>query len=171
MAQPDIAEFVFALPPLTLLGEVPRRGGRVLHSLLYDDIDLLADPSEIPIDLQIRKAKHKQSKLLQVRCSLAIFLFGHLIIMLRAVQLDHQLCACTVKIYDILTKNFLSVKSNRILAQEIVPKAPFFLRHFLSKFTPEGNKGGISFCDQAFVIPLRHCTPHPFVLPSAIHLP
>ena len=53
--------------------------------------------------------------------------------MLRTVKLDYQLCFGALEINDVVTNSALTIKVQRVLAEEVVPKTLFFFCHVLSQ--------------------------------------
>ena len=60
--------------------------------------------------------------------------------MLRTVQFNDKTRFCTIKVCDIFAQNFLSIKTNRILAQKIIPEVSLLFGHFLSESSSERDK-------------------------------
>ena len=108
--------------------------------LLYLGVDIFANTSEIPTNLVIGYANYFKPVSFQKSRPLFILLDISILIVLGAVQLDHQPCRCTVKIYNIPSEHLLPRKADRILTQKIIPQMPFFLCHLFSKLLCQRNQ-------------------------------
>ena len=61
-------------------------------------------------------------------------IFKHLVglIMTGTIQFNNELCFGTIKICDIITQRFLSLKFDRIFIEKHIPKLSFMLGHVFS---------------------------------------
>ena len=111
------------------------RGVRQGAALRYNCVNFLADTAKISADLVVRNSKHPQTVCSQKCGAFGISFRIAVLIVLRPVQLNDQLCARTVKIDDITTKNLLPCKSNGIGAKKVIPQAALLLGHILPKLS------------------------------------
>jgi len=73
------------------------------------------------VNIRIRVSQDSQTLIFQIPCSLRIITLTLIIIMLRAIDFNHQLGRNADKINDIRTNNPLFIKFNRIGPQEKIP--------------------------------------------------
>jgi len=86
----------------------------------------LTNTSQVLIYISVGKTQNLDSKRFQIFCSLRICGDTLWIIMLGAVQFQHQKCLCAVEIHNIRTEHTLPAKLDRIPAQILIPKDVFF---------------------------------------------
>ena len=107
---------------------------------LNGSVDTRADTGKIAVNIGITEPQNLQSHLLQCLCAHRVSLFLLVGVVSTAVQLDHQLCLGAIKISDVLTDGFLSLKADRIGAQKPVPQLSFPRGHL---FTQRDGKRNI----------------------------
>ena len=60
--------------------------------------------------------------------------------MLRTIQLDYQFCCVAIEICNITADCFLTLESNRITSQKIIPKMVFLPRRIFAQFSCAWNQ-------------------------------
>jgi len=85
------------------------------------EIYVFADPSEILVDICIGKPQNHHTELLQIIRTRLIRLLILRLVVLGAIQLDHELCPRTIEIHYKSPKHCLSAKFYRMIPQIIVP--------------------------------------------------
>ena len=104
-----------------------------LHRTLYDHVDIFTNATEITVNIQITNSDYIQFHAVQICCSHRIFSGLLRLVMTTAIQFNNQPCLCTVKIHNIVTDCFLTLKSNRILSQIFIPQFSFPWCHIFTK--------------------------------------
>ena len=112
---------------------------KLTEGLLNVQMDSSANTLEIAIHRIIGKPKHGQVELFQKSRSLSILSDGFVLIMLRPIQFNHQICFGTIKINDIGADYLLSSEFYRITTEKIIPEMAFFFGHVFSQCFGIGN--------------------------------
>ena len=97
----------------------------------YAQVDVLTDTSKVSVHFIIRDTNHLKISAFQLHRSQTILLDISRIKMLGTIQLNHQTCIMTVKIYDISVYDLLPQKAYMITSKKIIPKVSFFFSHIL----------------------------------------
>ena len=79
-----------------------------------------------------------QSVCLQMFCSLGVVLLGIRVLVLVAVEFDHQMGLRTVKIHNVIADGALPVELYRITSQKIVPEMLLLTGHVSAKLPGSG---------------------------------
>ena len=95
-------------------------------------INIITYISESPVDIKVRIPQYLYPVAIQILCSDPIVFFCFFLIVLRAVQLNHQLGTRTIEINDITTNYFLFRESNT-KCLIIIPKMLFLFGHILTQ--------------------------------------
>ena len=107
-------------------------------------INILADPSKVSRDLRIRNTQNHHTEFFQI---FGTKLIGSAIlwfIVLRAVQLNHQLRFGTIEIHYEFPEYSLPTEFDRMMTQIVIPQMSLFLCHFSSELSCIGNQFMIS---------------------------
>ena len=84
-------------------------------------IDGFTNTRKVTVDIHIGKPHYFQVHLLKFTGSPFIFFHLRLCIVSCPIKFNHELCFRTVKIHDILTYRLLTLKTNRIVPQKLIP--------------------------------------------------
>ena len=112
---------------------------RLTEGLFDRSSNKLTDSMEISVNVIIGDANDLQAIIFQKFGSPGILLNVTILVVLRAIQFDHQFCFCTVKINDVFADYSLAQKSNRIGTKIIIPQVPFFFCHLFSQLLCQWN--------------------------------
>ena len=147
--------------PLALpLGELsPQVTERALQPTLNGNINLCAHSRKIPIHIPVGESQNLQPEPLQVCGALCIICDSLSLIVLGAVQFNHQLCRSAIKIHNKFANDPLFVYFHRIFAEKKIPELTFVGCHFPAK--PPG------IFQLSVVFWYGHCLPSPSSLRSA----
>ena len=88
--------------------------GFVLHTLLHDHIDVFAYTSKILHQLIIRYSYHGHPSRPKDRRPSFIVLPSLIFKVLGAIELDDQICRCTIEIYNVVIDDLLAKESDWI---------------------------------------------------------
>ena len=118
------------------------RGGGVVtyRPLPHNFINICTDTLKITEYFIVGNPNNSNLFFSQIFCSILVYFFLLLLVMLRTVQFNDKTRFCTIKVCDIFAQNFLSIKTNRILAQKIIPEVSLLFGHFLSESSSERDK-------------------------------
>ena len=97
---------------------------------MNQSINVFTYTSEISHNIRIRNTDHRHTECFQIFRTDLIDSLILWLIMLGAVQLDHELRFGAIEIRDIFSKNCLPTKLCRMIAKVIIPQMPLLLRHF-----------------------------------------
>ena len=76
---------------------------------------------EIPVQVAVGKADYPQRIPFQFVGTLFVLLFCLILVVLRPVELDNQLCVVAAEVCNILSDALLPLKTSRVFSQEIIP--------------------------------------------------
>ena len=114
-------------------------------------INILADPSKVSRDLRIRNTQNHHTEFFQI---FGTKLIGSAIlwfIMLRAIQLNHQLRFGTIEIHYEFPEYSLPTELDRMMPQIVIPQMSLFLCHFSSEVS--------CICNQLMISSIVHRSP------------
>ena len=117
----------------------------------YAQVDVLTDTSKVSVHFIIRDTNHLKISAFQLHRSQTILLDISRIKMLGTIQLNHQTCIMTVKIYDISVYDLLPQKAYMITSKKIIPQMPFLFGHILPQCTGIAGEIGVMFSIHAEV--------------------
>ena len=102
--------------------------------------NILANGSEITVDIPIRVPQDSNSQCLKLCIAVCIirFMLGKFV--LSSVNLYCKLVAVNVEVNDIVSNVFLSVYGERKAFQEKIPKLSFCIGHVVAEIFCEGDK-------------------------------
>ena len=124
------------------LAEIMRGACLFYHidGTLYLGVDILTNTAKITSDFVVGDANDPQTIALQKAGALGILFKVAFLIVLAAIQLNDELCLCTIEVSNIFSKHLLSGKSDGVIAEELIPQAAFLLGHFLSQLLCQRNE-------------------------------
>ena len=93
--------------------------------------------------IKIRISAHSKAQAVQVLVPLGIFGLAVLFTMLRTVELYDKLCPRTIEIHYAAAYDLLTVESDRLELQKIIPQPAFFFCHIFTQLLREFGKFGI----------------------------
>ena len=82
------------------------------------------------MDIRIGIPQNRKTELPKISVSYGVFGLTCLLKVLRTIHFDDDLCRSDIKINDIWSVGFLSMRLYASLLQKVIPKMPFFLCHF-----------------------------------------
>ena len=100
----------------------PFGASALLQPLLNNPMDCATYTRKLTVNIAIGKPKHNQSDLLQRRRAPLVILQGFSFKVLRPVQFNHQTRLMAIKIDNVSTDRLLSLKSDRIGAEKVIPE-------------------------------------------------
>ena len=126
-------------PFLGWVASAARRKGAAVHSSLfypffYGPFDFYADFSKMKVNLPIVETDNMNMTAFKESGSFHVvgqFFFS---VVLAPVQFYDQAGLWAVKVTDVVTYDFLSVKAKAVFSKEKIPQFSFFLCHVTSKF-------------------------------------
>lgn len=95
---------------------------------------------KLGIDVPVRKAKHLDSILLQDGGAFLVIGKSLLGVVLGAVKFNYQFGSVTVKIHNKPADCFLTLETDRIMSQEVIPEMVFLFGCLFSQFFRPGNQ-------------------------------
>ena len=87
------------------------------------------------MDVSIGISYNHKIQAFQIGCSLSGCFYSIVFKMLRAVQLDNQICGFAEKVHDIVSDRALLPDFYGIGTEKIVPQVPLFLGHIFSELS------------------------------------
>ncbi len=106
-------------------------------------INIRTNGGKILINLTICKAYNLKLITFQNFCTELVFFYTFVCIMLRSIQFNNQICLTTIKIRNELINCFLSLETNLIFCQKVIPQTIFLRRCIFSKTFCKYNIFGI----------------------------
>lgn len=116
-------------------------------------MDCIAYFPKLGIDVPVRKAKHLDSILLQDGGAFLVIGKSLLGVVLGAVKFNHQFGGMAVKIHNKPADCFLTLETDGIMTQEVIPEMVFLFGCVFSQFFCPGNQIALIWQGQGGSLP------------------
>ena len=124
----------------------PNKGSKLYLSIacatagFQHTVQIFTNTVEVAVYLIIGNSYNRKSVLFKKFCPFGVIFNSFILVVLRAVKFNYQVCFCTTEINNIAAYYFLTEESYILVSQIIIPQVPFFLGHIFAKHLCVFNK-------------------------------